>query len=302
MGTYSENKIISLNSNYGIQQNGTLLSSILFNTGLILEEEESIIDSHISVINAQLPVSFYTITSSNNAISASFVGGFSTYLIPVGNYNSNTLITALQTLFGYANSITVTFNNLNGKFIFESATLTIFTFNFNITNSAYQILGFLKSTYTTNTSIITSPYPINLLGVKRISIKSNSFATSSFSSSGSDNTLCVIPCDVPSYNMISYQNSNNIDKQKIRVKTINQVGILIYDENNNLLDFNNIHWTLTLCLENLRIQPKPSLTFNEIISNNSGVLPPRDRFSRTESLKTESLNLGDNEFDLLTNS
>ena len=277
--TYSENKIISLNSNYGIQKNGTLLSYMLFNTGLILEEEDSIIDSHISVINAQIPVSFYTVTSLNNAISASFVGGYNTYLIPIGNYNSNSLIIALQTLL--SNSITVTFNNLTGGFKFESATLTIFSFNFNITNSAYQILGFLKSTYTTAISIISSPYPINLLGVKRISIKSNSFATSSFSSSGSDNTLCVIPCDVPSYNMISYQNSNNTDKQKIRLKNINQVDILIYDENNNLLDFNNISWTLTLCLENIRIQPKPSLTFNQIIQQE---------------------NLGDNELDLLTNS
>ena len=145
MPIYSENKIISLNSALGIQQNGTSLSNMLFNTGLILEEEDSIMDSHISVINAQLPVSFYTITATNNVIRASFGGGaYSSYLIPIGNYNSNSLSSALQTLFGYTNSITVTFNNLNGTFKFESAVQTVFVFNFNANNSAYEILGLAK--------------------------------------------------------------------------------------------------------------------------------------------------------------
>ena len=171
-------------------------------------------------------VSFYTITATNNVISASFGGSsYANYLIPIGNYNSNSLITALQTLLG--NSLTITFNSMTGCFSYTSAVQTVFTFNFNVNNSAYQILGFLQTTYATTISVITSPYPINLLGVKRISIKSYNLGVSSFNSTGADTTLCVIPNDQPSWNMISYQNQNNIDKQKIRIKTISSIDIQI---------------------------------------------------------------------------
>lgn len=265
MATYSDNKIISLNSLYGIQQNGTYLSNIIFNTGLILEENESIIESHISVINCQIPVSFYTITSNNNILKASFNNGpYTNYVIPVGNYNSYSLITVLQTILQH--NIQVTFNVSDGTITFKSSVYMIYGFNFNSPNGAGPILGFLStSSYTTTFGVITSPFPINLLGVKRLSIKSQYLGVSSFTSQGGDNSLCVIPCDQPPYNMLSYQNPSSSDKQKLNVKMINRIDILIYDENNNLINFNNCNWTLTLCLENTIKSPLQVSTFNEIL-------------------------------------
>jgi hypothetical protein len=268
MPIYSENKIISLNSLYGIQQNGTALSNILFNTGLILQEDDSIIDSHISVLNCQLPVSFYTINATNNQIRASFSGGaFLLYSIPIGNYNSYSLISTLQTLFN--NLVVITFNTNTGTFTY-TAPSTTFSFAFNITNSSYQILGFLPNlTYTASLGVLTSSFPINLLGIKRISIKSFYLGVSSYTGQGEDVGLCVIPNDQPPYNMLSYQNPTNIDKQKLNVKMINKIDILIYDENNNFIDFNNCNWTLTLCLENTKYKPDIISSFKEIINNKS---------------------------------
>ena len=40
---YTENKLITLNSKYGIQQNGTFKSNILFNFKNLLSDEEQIL-------------------------------------------------------------------------------------------------------------------------------------------------------------------------------------------------------------------------------------------------------------------
>jgi hypothetical protein len=41
---------------------------------------------------------------------------------------------------------------------------------------------------------------------------------------------------------------------------------MLLDENDNLLDFNNIPWTLTLMLEITRFKPDLTSTFKEIVA------------------------------------
>jgi hypothetical protein len=129
-------------------------------------------------------------------------------------------------------------------------------------------------------------------------------SVSSFSSIGSDTTLCVIPCDQPAFSMMSYQNQNNVDKQKIKVKTINAIDILIYDENNNLLDFNNANWTITLCLENVRFKPELISSFREIVNNRPIENEKIEDLEFDQKLTSKDNsgieNQGDKELDLLT--
>ena len=172
MPVYSENKIISLNSALGSLQNGTMLSNVIFNTGLILEEDDTIIDSHISLINCQIPISFYNVTQYNNAFMVSWANApFITYYITIGNYSSTNLITTLQTFLG--NGITISFNAYTGKYTFLSSYVAVFEFSFQCFNPAYNVLGFQNySTYSTVAYILTAPFPMNVLGIKRLSIKS----------------------------------------------------------------------------------------------------------------------------------
>ena len=67
------NKIITLNSAYGSKQNGTLSSFVLFNFNGLLKEETHILRSYISVVSAQIPVSFYTINATNNALTYIYI-------------------------------------------------------------------------------------------------------------------------------------------------------------------------------------------------------------------------------------
>ena len=66
---FFDNKIITLNSAYGSKQNGSMSSFILFNFQGLLKEEPNILRSYISVVNAQFPVSFYTINATNNTLT-----------------------------------------------------------------------------------------------------------------------------------------------------------------------------------------------------------------------------------------
>ena len=267
---YFDNKIITLNSAYGTKQNGTLSSLLLFNFQGLLKEEHNIIRSYISVVNAQFPASFYTINATNN----SFVFVFPDLLITIpeegdpvpaydsqytiaianGNYNATSLMNALVNAFdalpiaGFTMAITI--NKLTGRLTFKSLYGPEFGFQSSSTDMT-TILGVVgwENQISVDGSY-TAAYPLNLLGIKVISIKSSILAISAYTSEtlGFSNTLATIPVDVPSFNMVSYVSNNDLDKHILRTKFIDAIDISIMDEDENLIDFNNINWTLTLSL------------------------------------------------------
>jgi hypothetical protein len=84
---------------------------------------------------------------------------------------------------------------------------------------------------------------------------------------------------------------------------INSIDIFIYDENNNLIDFNNQNWTMTLCLENVRFKPDIHATFNEILHSKpieDEKLTDLDIPVQTLDDKDDSKEAGDKELDFLT--
>ena len=245
---FFDNKIITLNSAYGYKQNGTLSSFVLFNFQGLLKEEQNILRTYVSVVNAQFPVSFYTINATNNTLTYSYnVPTKTTITITAGNYNATSLISALTSAFTVNDiPISITINKLTGKLTFSAP----LNYSFYISStSILPVLGF-SNTSTSSSGSLNASYPLNLLGVKVISIKSAILAISAYTSEtlGFSNTLATIPIDVPAFNLVSYYSNNNLNKHILRVKHIDAIDISITDENENLIDFNNIDWTLTLCL------------------------------------------------------
>ncbi len=98
---YLENKLITLNSHYGNQQNGTMLSNVVFNFQGILKKEDTIKHVYITVLNSQIPVSFYIINSTNHHLRVRDNVSNITYLLPLtyGNYSGNSLIQEILTQF-----------------------------------------------------------------------------------------------------------------------------------------------------------------------------------------------------------
>lgn len=244
-----EMRFINLNSADATKLNSTYLSNVMFNFKNVLQDELDIKYCTIGLLNAQIPVSFYTINYTNYILNFSMDGGVTIPLIiQQGNYNSASLITEIISefsLLGYAFTITTSRITGNMKFTCLSHSFTFFG-----TSSIFSILGFVPGqNYSSSSSIINAPTPLNLLGVKRLKVNSQLLSTKTFDSNnlGIVSNLSSIPVDVPSFGIISYVNSNKA-YSILNAKFIMGIDIQIVDENNNLINFNNLNWTCTLQL------------------------------------------------------
>jgi hypothetical protein len=238
--------MITLNSKYAQYNNGTLKSNVVFPFKSILKDEDNIIQSYVTILDAQIPVSFYIINSSNNSFAVIKSGISYNLTIPVGNYNGNSLITELKTQFSsyVATTATIVLSRTTGKLYF---TFTDYiTFNYS-TSTCASILGFTQNI--SGTSFVL-PQPLNLLGIKRLTVKSDALAVSSYSSynSGSSSSLLTIPNDVAQFDMIAFVNQNSLNNSVLNTKVVDIIDIQIIDENGLFIDFNNQDWNMTLCI------------------------------------------------------
>jgi len=295
--TIAEHKLITLNTRYANKINNTFNSNVLFNFRGILTNDDDIISSNICIMNAQIPVSFYTINETNNYFQLKIGASYEDIFIPFGNYNANTLITAINTQWaatpsGTGNPLTITLNSVNGKLTFAYSSTLFINFPLNITSSqinySYRILGFDANTSYSGLTI-NSPYPLNLLGINRLAIRSSKLAIASYNSVTLNLgiTLSTIPVDVQSFSLISYTNQTDLNKAVLLVKIIDEIDINIVDEDNNLINFNNIDWTITLVLENIRLIPaKFTNTFNSLLQNAEIIQKENEDLTKEEKKET----------------
>jgi len=66
MDTYIDSRIVILNSSHAILLNGSYKSDVNFNFTGLIKNEDNIQQIHVSLVNAQIPYSFYTINYTNN--------------------------------------------------------------------------------------------------------------------------------------------------------------------------------------------------------------------------------------------
>lgn len=285
MYEYSDNILITLNSDYGRKQNGSLNSKIVFDFNGILQDDPDVIRCNVSLLNAMIPCSFYNITQLNNEFNYGYYltidnpnvynQYYKNITIPEGNYNSITLIDTLNNGFiANGDSLNFSYDRITGKTKLSSTNILIVKVLILVTSTILKSLGFDNNNYSTLLSstnqTIISPYTMNLLGVKRISVHSQNINTVSYTSLNlsTSTTLCTINNNSPMNGIISYENYSNLNKFILRVKEINSIDIELKDENQSYIDFHNIPWTITLSLEIIRIinvEVSKKSTFNDIV-------------------------------------
>lgn len=247
-----ENKIIVLNSKDGDRLNGDLLSDVRFNFRDILKKDKDIYYVSCSLLSCEIPVSFYNVNINNNILKYSINSIEYTLTVPEGNYSAITFISEFVSQFnsgGHNHTISISFNKTTGKL-----TTTKLTGDYDITylgegTSMYEVLGFLGDTdYTIITTLVHS-YMMNLLGVKNLLIMSSSLSLENYDSKGHTNSSLIhtIPVSQPAYSLIVYEN-NHTSLSRVKNKTINEINIIIKDENDNFVDFNNTNWCMSIIL------------------------------------------------------
>lgn len=269
-----ENKLITLNSAYSQKLNSTFNSDVLFNFKGILTDEDDIVSSNICVMNAQIPVSFYTIAEDFDIVYVVGINPIGNTTIRAGNYNFNSLKKIIEAdTVSLGINLTFNIDRANGKVFFEQTAptnLSLIVFEgvlSGLTGIKYaKIFGYDTRTIAPVGNQWLAPNPLNLLGVKKLNIRSQKLQISSFNSQTNNLgiTLSTIPVDVPAFSMISYTNSTDLNKTNLQIKTIDQIDISIVDENNELINFNNLDWNITLVLENIRLIPEPPPLFKEL--------------------------------------
>jgi len=158
--TYSQQ--IYLNSaNAQIQLNGTKKSNVTFFFNDVITISKDAIEMRMELVNAQIPVSWYLINSSNNqfATSTNNDATFITWTLPVGNYNANTFISMFQTYMGSA--FTITFNSTLNTFalVYNTGAWSIQDVG---CNSIFSIIGFQSGLrYHSIGTTIQTPFSVN---------------------------------------------------------------------------------------------------------------------------------------------
>lgn len=146
----------------------------------------------LKILEAQIPFTYYIFNSLNNnfLLSESDGGGNVTVTIPVGNYDSTTILaamnTALNTVSANSHTYTTTYSALTQKLTVTSnagTTLTFtFTFGSGVADAGYTNpmlwLGFAGGANLSTTSqVLVAPYVIQLTGANYIYVNSRSLGS-----------------------------------------------------------------------------------------------------------------------------
>jgi hypothetical protein len=298
MATYIDQRQIILSSDHATQNNGTFLSDVNFTFLGLLQDDADVEEITVQVQNAQIPNSFYNINIYTNILNITYNATPYTLTLTRGNYNSTTLINEIIAKLATVSitDITITTSSITGIVTFTRAGGLNFTIN--STGTLNKTLGFeLGATYTSVGGILTAPFPLNLLGLLKLKIASYELQTGNYDSSvdGTLNILATIPIEAGSFGLILYDNISNTQSM-IRNPTLDGFDLKIYGDDNNLVNFNNVAWSISLLLSITRRRPEKSNTvFREIVRPINQIDPTfldNELRNTTDPQPTES-NLGD---------
>ena len=254
---------IYINSRTATKYYNDLISESMYSLPLIeINKDEK---AYICVKNAVIPNSFYNINNSNNKLNFILSGSnYALYLVN-GNYNINTFRTHLFDLlfnldYGPGNTNhkqwTLTYNAILNKITYAHQ---YYNFSFLSSSTCFEMMGFKDMiTYTSTLFLLTSVICCNMFTVKNIYITSNNFILNNIDSNnhGQCNIICSVPVQGASGSFLFYE-----DNQKHLVHNINNLTTLnlkLTDEDGELIDFNNIHYSLTLEITII----SPSIKYN----------------------------------------
>ena len=232
--------------------NNSYLSYVEYSFPNFIRFDDNVSSISCGVQNASIPVSYYTIDHRNMNLEYSFDGINKTIVtFNHGNYNANTF----KDEFERVTPFKVIFNKSTGIYNFTHPTSNFYFHKENST--CFRILGFNKNTsYESTFNILYAPHLADLSGIRIIKIRSNTMVTNNADSNvGSySGDICSIPITVGSYGIINYVNTNNFSST-LKNKHLSLFDIQILDEYDELINFNNINWSITLQFDIEYLEP-----------------------------------------------
>lgn len=260
------NQLINLNSADATLLNGTFLSNVSFKFPSLITPKKNIKNITCSVLNAQIPYSYYNVNVYNNIFKIDNGTGVQTITITRGNYNANTLISEIiyQLSLAGISGVSITLSSFTGVLTWTTSAPSM-----TIISSGSTALKFLGLNTTSNTTSVSqkivSPYPLNLLYTLKIRITSTALNIDCLDSSvsGSLNVLASFSVSAANFGVILYENQTNI-QSVVTVRDLNGFDIRILDDDSNLINLNNVNWTATMMLQ---VEYEPEGIENPFLAN-----------------------------------
>ena len=162
-------------------------------------------------------------------------------------------------------NMTIDLNSSNGKFTLNyNSPFTILQ-----TSNIYKIMGFkIDTSYISSSNSINLPFPANFLGSNNVYIKCPNLILDNYNTITKDyTTLLSIPINVPPFGIIQYLNSSNISNL-VKDIQMNNLEVLITDDDNNLIDFNNLEWNITIEIDSIIQVAQNTKTLQEYLNDN----------------------------------
>jgi hypothetical protein len=247
----SETIEIYLNSKSATNYVNNQISDCYYNLPNIELSQDEI--AYVSLKDAVIPYSFYNVNNTNNKLDFILDAINCSITLTNGYYNVNTLKQHIyELLFSYDygagnnnhNHWTINYISKLNKYEFIHQ---FHNFTFLSSSTCFELLGFINNISYTSTSLkLTSSICCNTFTIKNIYVSSDNFILNNVDSNNHNrsNIICSIPVKGLYNSILFYEDSSKHLVYKL--DNIVNLHIKLTDQDNNLLDMNNLHYTLTI--------------------------------------------------------
>jgi hypothetical protein len=225
---------LSTRGDAGDVLNGDYKSQIRFSIPNAIVIDDSIDFIHFSIPYAVIPNSFYVINETNCMLYVLQSASTTTYMFPMGNYTSQTFITAFKALLPAAFNITLGQNS--NQF---TITHTTTTFSFTSESTIDQIMGFSGTTAAVGLTL-TCPRVCNFLPLPRICIRCPDLAHSFISATTDGNDVVLsVPNTSRMNGQIIYNNTSNM-RTLFKLENLSSFTVSLTNDDGTPINFNGI--------------------------------------------------------------
>ena len=252
-----DTKLLSLNSKYASKLNGTQNSRVLFDFVNIIDKSKDHLYMTMAVQSAEIPSSFYNVTIKNNItrVDRDDIAAAFDITIPVGNYNADTYLAKFKELYDAAtpSNVTIALDAVTGIFNLQEA-LADFTIK-SVGSTSYVLWGGEVGTdyvFPVAGAAASFGFPANFLGITKIKLSSDNLAGTNVDSSQLKTTTLIDTISVAAtpFGLTIF---NSLGRETLmKAKRIEEVDLELRDQDDNLIDFNNAEWCISIIINTHR--------------------------------------------------